>query len=332
MTATTTLPPASAPRRLTVADFTAYERRYHLSHRFPALAGGRPPGEQTVAEGRVDEYQPWQGFQLVGSDLAVHQTYETHARNDAPGHVSIIVLLEGCAEFSLDSMRGPERYRLHAGQGLLLTYERGQTLSARHIAQRRVRAVNLTIMQRALASDPRLTALARPCPDENPGGLWPLVVPVGLSQSLDDWLTAPPDTASSALLAEGLALQMLALGVTHHRPRAAPWQPAPLGERDRQLLARVHAHLEAHPGEAHSLAALARLACMSPSALRDKYRRAYGRSVFEHLREYRLTLAHRQLRAGHSVQQVAAQLGYRHATNFATAFRQRYGIAPSELR
>lgn len=329
MTATTTLPPASSPQRLTVADFTAYERRYHLSHHFPALAGGSPPDEQTVAEGRVDEYQPWQGFQLVGSDLAVHQTYETHARCDAPAHVSIIVLLEGCAELSLGSSIGPHRQQLHAGQGLLLAYERGQTLSARHIAQRRVRAVNLTITQHSLASDPRLTELATPYPGEQPGGLWPLVVPAGLRQSLDDWLTATPNTASSALLAEGLALQMLALGVAHRRRTAL--HPAPLPERDRQLLARVHAHLEAHPDEAHSLAALARLACMSPSTLRAKYRRAYGRSVFEHLRDCRLTLAHQQLRAGHSVQQVAAALGYRHATNFVTAFRQRYGIAPSEL-
>ena len=46
----------------------------------------------------------------------------------------------------------------------------------------------------------------------------------------------------------------------------------------------------------------------------------------------RLQLACEQLRQGCSVQQAAHFVGYRHATNFATAFRARYGIAPSELR
>lgn len=71
---------------------------------------------------------------------------------------------------------------------------------------------------------------------------------------------------------------------------------------------------------------------MSPSTLREKFRLAYGQSVFDYLRECRLALAHSQLREGLSVQQVAAQVGYRHATNFSTAFRQRYGIAPREVR
>ncbi len=42
-------------------------------------------------------------------------------------------------------------------------------------------------------------------------------------------------------------------------------------------------------------------------------------------------VAREQLAQGCSVQQAAHFVGYRHATNFATAFRERYGIAPSEL-
>ncbi|MDW5377495.1 AraC family transcriptional regulator [Halomonas sp. HP20-15] len=329
---TATLPStqaAPASQRLTIADFAAYERRYHLSHRFPALAGGDQFGEHMVAEGRIDEYQPWQGFQLVGSDLTVHQTYETHAGGDAPAHISIIVMLEGCAELTL----GAHCHSLSAGEGVLLAFNRGLALSARHVAQRRVRAVNLTVTGQSLANDPRLAALALPCPADGPSGLWSLEVPTGLRQSLFDWLTEPPAAATSALLAEGLALQLLALGVARWPGADAPTARPPLASpRDRQLLARVRAHLAARPGEPHSLKALARLACMSPSSLRDKYRRAYGRSIFADLREYRLKLALRQLRDGHSVQQAAAQAGYRHATNFTTAFRQRYGIAPSEAR
>jgi AraC-like DNA-binding protein len=70
---------------------------------------------------------------------------------------------------------------------------------------------------------------------------------------------------------------------------------------------------------------------MSPSTLRAKFRAAYQCSVFSWLRERRLEVAREQLARGCSVQQAAHCVGYRHATNFATAFRERYGVAPSEL-
>jgi AraC-like DNA-binding protein len=48
-------------------------------------------------------------------------------------------------------------------------------------------------------------------------------------------------------------------------------------------------------------------------------------------------LQHRLIRTpksleGHSVQQAAWMSGYQHATNFATAFRRRYGICPGMVR
>ena len=83
------------------------------------------------------------------------------------------------------------------------------------------------------------------------------------------------------------------------------------------------------PGEDHTLEALAKLACMSPSTLRAKFQAAYRQSVFSWLRERRLEVARQHLAQGWSVQQAAHFVGYRHATNFATAFRERYGVAPA---
>lgn len=314
-----------ASRQLTIADFGAYEQRYRLTHRFPAPSGERFDNALTIAEGRVDEHRPYRGCQLVGSDLVVHRTYETHARRDAPSHVSIIVMLEGRAELAL----GERRQRLAAGDDLMLAYDSDQPLHARHVAQRRVRAVNLTLTADALVGDPRLATLARSPFESAANGMWRLTIPSGLRQSLSDWLANPPVGEAGALLAEGLALQLLASGVVHW-PQVDD-VPTRLPQRDQRLLARVREQLEAHPGHPHTLKSLAGLACMSPSTLREKFRLAYGRSVFDYLRECRLALAHRQLSAGYSVQQVALQVGYRHATNFATAFRQRYGVSPSEI-
>ena len=98
------------------------------------------------------------------------------------------------------------------------------------------------------------------------------------------------------------------------------------------MLQRVIDCLQASPAADHRLEDLARVACMSPSSLRLKFQQVHHCSVFAWLRERRLQLACEQLRQGCSVQQAAHFVGYRHATNFATAFRTRYGIAPSQIR
>ena len=82
------------------------------------------------------------------------------------------------------------------------------------------------------------------------------------------------------------------------------------------------------PGEDHTLEALAAGLHESQHAARQ-IQAAYRQSVFSWLRERRLEVARQHLAQGWSVQQAAHFVGYRHATNFATAFRERYGVAPA---
>ncbi|WP_110651157.1 AraC family transcriptional regulator [Salinicola peritrichatus] len=317
---------AGVPRHcaLSIDDFAHFEHRYQLAHHFPDRDRRHPSKTQLVVEGRITEVQPLPGCQLVSSDLGIHQTYETHALDSAPRHLSVIVLLDGQAELAL----GGHHCHLGPGQGAMLTYSTRQHLSARHASQPRVRAVNITVLAEALDLDARLAPfralMARG------SGCRPISLTQGLLRSLDEWMNMPRGDDGETLLLEGLALQMLSQAL--RTPVAPQPDASSLTPRDHDLLARVRQHLETHPEAPHSLAALARLACMSPSALRDKYRRYYGRSIFDHLREHRLQLAMRLLREGLKVQEVAFRVGYRHSTNFATAFRHYHGVVPSEIR
>ncbi|WP_110690064.1 helix-turn-helix domain-containing protein [Salinicola endophyticus] len=355
--ATPDTPPAAdvAPlRALSVDDFAHFERRYHIAHRFPDFETGRPGGSRCVVEGRIAEAQPWPGCQWVSSDIGIAQTYESHALPGAPAHLSIIVVLEGEAELAM----GGERCRLLAGQSALLDYDvpddtlpdytvpdalLPSPLSARHVAQPRVRAINLTLLKAPQAQASYRSPHASP-----PLSPWLERLALGhgcrrlslsdaLLRSLEESLQWPAGAPGTELMTQGLALQMLGQALQQsgggYSVEHGAVEPADaLSARDRALLARVHAELERHPGRAHSLDALARLACMSPSALRRKYRCRYGRSLFAQLREFRLRLAHRLLREGLPVQEAARCAGYRHATNFATAFRQFHGVAPREVR
>lgn len=80
-----------------------------------------------------------------------------------------------------------------------------------------------------------------------------------------------------------------------------------------------------------SLAELAREAGINERKLTAGFRQLFGMSVFEHIQQHRLEQAYGLLTAGGcSVTQVALEVGYSIA-HFSTAFRKRFGIAPSEL-
>ena len=69
---------------------------------------------------------------------------------------------------------------------------------------------------------------------------------------------------------------------------------------------------------------------MSPSSLRQKFQHAYGVSVMAYLRRRRMELARQYLEQGWRVQDAAHYVGYRHASNFATAYRHHFGVSPRE--
>lgn len=81
--------------------------------------------------------------------------------------------------------------------------------------------------------------------------------------------------------------------------------------------------MDVAPGQAYSLDDLARLACMSPTTLREKFQAAYGQTVFGWLRERRMQLARERLAQGWSVQEAADCVGFQHASNF------RHGLSPA---
>ncbi|WP_275286071.1 helix-turn-helix transcriptional regulator [Halomonas elongata] len=298
-------------RAHTSRDLKAYGQRYGIDYHFPDL-GARP---RTVVRGRVQELSPGPGMQLVASDIEVLERYDSRSR--APAPLSIIVMLDGEAEVSL----AQQRLILRPGMALSVQLDERHGLDAVQPAGQRIRALTLGL------DESRLTALVGE-PARHQGSrmrAWHL--PNALHHALEEAIAAPLDGTAQRLQFEGLSLQLLAHGLPEPR-REAPAIPPP-GERQR--LARVREALRADPAREHRLESLAELAAMSPASLRRKYRAAFGRSVFDDLRECRLTLARDYLTRGFSVQQAAHFCGYRHASNFATAFRRHYGVSPSSL-
>jgi len=97
-------------------------------------------------------------------------------------------------------------------------------------------------------------------------------------------------------------------------------------------LRRLTELLEGPDSDTLSMADIARELGTNPVSLQALTRKAWGCSVFERVRALRLERAHDMLLGGASVGEAAASAGYAAATNFATAYRRRYGTTPRQAR
>lgn len=112
---------------------------------------------------------------------------------------------------------------------------------------------------------------------------------------------------------------------------AAPLETASSADKVfvRGVQAIVRASLERTP----DVAALARTVGTSPRRLTLAFRRAVGLTVSDYVREERLREARRLLtETALDIRSIAVKIGYSSGPNFATAFRERFGVAPSDLR
>lgn len=102
---------------------------------------------------------------------------------------------------------------------------------------------------------------------------------------------------------------------------------------DYRRLRLIEDYLAEHAHEVTSLEELARIGGFSVSTLRRLYHAAYGMGVFEHLRQLRLDRARAALERGEiAIAEAAFLAGYTSPANFATAFKRRFGVTPTDVR
>jgi AraC-like DNA-binding protein len=105
-----------------------------------------------------------------------------------------------------------------------------------------------------------------------------------------------------------------------------------LSRHDVIRLQRAKDFVSSDPLQELTLDGIAAAAAISNSGLQRLFRRAENCSVFEYVRASRLTQAKTSLQTGlMSIQEVSAAAGYKSAANFATAFRRKFGVSPSEV-
>ncbi|WP_144980997.1 helix-turn-helix domain-containing protein [Halomonas sp. C22] len=297
--------------RITVADFLDYGQRYCIEYRFPALAYPLERASQLpVAQGRVEESLLFPGVKLVLSDIEVVHPYASHSLGTAA--CLVIVVIEGRVRLGTDN----ERHWLTAGQAHTVCLSDQHFLDAYQPEGQRLRTLSLSL---------DATALQQWCGEPLPTQSITWSLPPALHLSLEHGVQSPLTGRARRLFFQGLALQLMAQGLS--RPHQAPLQATASPGR----LAAVRRLLEESPEREHRLEVLAARAAMSPSTLVRHFKLAYGCSPTDYLRRLRLNRARKLLLDGHTIQQAAHLSGYRHTSNFTTAFRRAFGVSPSAL-
>ena len=134
------------------------------------------------------------------------------------------------------------------------------------------------------------------------------------------------------LLAESCALEFLARALQTDMEQEES-SAARLSRQDYVKLLRVRDMLMSQPERNFTLGEIAGEAGMSVTVLKAKFSAVFGQPVFAFLRDVRMHRARDGLEnKGWTVSQAAYFVGYRHPTNFSTAFRRKFGIAPKEFR
>ncbi len=316
---------AMQKRDFSIDDFIGFGERYGIDYRFPALASGRSfhKEKRMVIQGEVEEMTLSSGLNLTRSDVRVLQPYETTSLHSCP--LYMLVVLEGCVQLRLNG----KAFIVRAGMAFTSRLSEQQVMNASHQADNHLRTLSMGVDPLRCRQSPLLMALLQQWEAHGaPTFLWS--VPAFLLSGLQHTQQNQQPGLSRQLILEGVMLQLLGHALSQPLPGSEKRSSAPGGEQYR--LETVRRLLEQQPEKEYTLTALAQLAAMSSSSLRVKFRQAYGLSVFDYLRDCRLELARRYLAQGYSVQQAAWMSGYQHATNFSTAFRRRYGVAPSEMR
>jgi transcriptional regulator GlxA family with amidase domain len=89
--------------------------------------------------------------------------------------------------------------------------------------------------------------------------------------------------------------------------------------------------VQGEPQEPYTVGDLARVAGVSARRLQEAFREHLGTTPMEYLRSVRLDRVHAELRSGAGgVTETAHRWGFTHLGRFAAAYRERFGVLPSE--
>lgn len=132
----------------------------------------------------------------------------------------------------------------------------------------------------------------------------------------------------SSRLADLVFMQILRTQLLSAPGEVAGWLRALTDPAIGATMAAIHDN----PGHNWTVQDMARASGLSRSGFCARFKGLTGNSPYQYLRGLKMNLATRRLAEGASVKALAADLGYATSYAFSSAFRQQFGLSPSQYR
>ena len=98
-------------------------------------------------------------------------------------------------------------------------------------------------------------------------------------------------------------------------------------------LLEVKAYIQTHLSDKLTIAFLCKQFSLSPTFLKENFRRAYNTPIHSFLIQQRLQRARRLIRTtGMPIQKIAQSVGYESSSQFNAAFKHHFGVTPGQYR
>jgi AraC-like DNA-binding protein len=149
---------------------------------------------------------------------------------------------------------------------------------------------------------------------------------------LRDCLVQHPEMAQHKLVVSQIEQLAASVLLTAHRHNHSAAQSARAPAILPRHVRRVQDYLQAHADEPIGVAQLAQVAGTSMRSLYAGFKDFVGVSPMHYLRNLRMERVHTELMSGQAgnVTGVALRWGFAHMGRFSSAYKQRYGVTPSQ--
>lgn len=265
------------------------------------------------------------GLSMIYTELTAKQTFEMDGEIGASLNIAV---MSGPGVMEIEFASGG-RHRVAANQAVLIAVKDKAMLYGKYQAGQNNRAVRLRLFAEHLEDEELADIVRAYCRRSQV-----LRFPYFAETSSMLPLIRDPIGGSLAgrLAAESIAFDLIARIVLSSEAGAANKNRAVVAA-DRKKLLRVRDLIVADPSCNYRLDELASVAGMGVSALKDKFPLLFGQPVITFLRDVRLDRAREAIECGElTVTEASKRAGYSHVSTFSTAFRKRFGAAPSAFQ
>lgn len=137
---------------------------------------------------------------------------------------------------------------------------------------------------------------------------------------------------AAQLFYEGKVSEAVSLVVEYNRKKSLEKEFA-VSEQDRKLIGNAAAYIGDHFNCSISVEQLSHICCMGTTKLKMLFKRVYGCTITDYIKERRLSHAENLLASTDlSIEQIAQAVGYSNSGRFAGIFRESTGLSPARYR